>query len=279
MKNFLLLIIVCNVTVFNSIQSQELNRIWATEAILEVPESVLYSAIHNCLFVSNIAGDPSDKDGKGMISVMDITGKVNDLHWVTGLSAPKGMAADSMYLYVSDINELVVIDIELKQIHNRIKREDAQFLNDVAVNSHGDVFVSDSNGKRIYKLKGGVLKVWLEGEMLVGVNGLFCEGDDIIVGTSSSILKVSMVDQSYEELFSETKDIDGIESDGEGGYYFSSWKGLLYHAVPGQQPVLLMDTTGESINCADIGYEPESKLIFVPTFFDNRVVAYRWGKL
>lgn len=279
MKNFLLLIIVCNVTVFNSIQSQELNRIWATEAILEVPESVLYSAIHNCLFVSNIAGDPSDKDGKGMISVMDITGKVNDLHWVTGLSAPKGMAADSMFLYVSDINELVVIDIELKQIHNRIKREDAQFLNDVAVNSHGDVFVSDSNGKRIYKLKGGALKVWLEGDMLAGVNGLFCEGDDIIVGTSSSILKVSMVDQSYEELFSETTDIDGIESDGEGGYYFSSWKGLLYHAVPGQQPVLLMDTTGESINCADIGYEPESKLIFVPTFFDNRVVAYRWGKL
>ena len=279
MKNFLLLIIVCNVTVFNSIQSQELNRVWATEAILEVPESVLYSAIHNCLFVSNIAGDPSDKDGKGMISVMDVTGKVKDLNWVTGLSAPKGMATDSMYLYVSDINELVVIDIQLKQIHNRIKREDAQFLNDVAVNSHGDVFVSDSNGNRIYKLKEGALKIWLEGEMFGGVNGLFCEGDDMIVGTSTAILKVSMVDQSIEVLFADASEVDGIESDGEGGYYFSSWKGLLYHAVLDQKPVLLMDTSGESINCADIGYDPISKLIFVPTFFDNRVVAYRWGKL
>jgi len=279
MKDFLLLIIVCNVTVFNSIQSQELNRIWATEATMEVPESVLFSSVHHCLFVSNVSGDPSEKDGKGMISILDVTGNVKDLHWVTGLSAPKGMAADSTYLYVSDINELVVIDIKLKQINNRIKREDAKFLNDVAINSHGDVFISDSGTGRIFKLKQGGLKVWLEGEMLGGVNGLFCEGDDLLVGTSNQILKVSMVDQSFEVLFDETVDIDGIESDGEGGYYFSSWKGLLYHAVPGQKPVLLMDTSGENINCADIGFDPMSKLIFVPTFFDNRVVAYRWGKL
>ena len=261
------------------IQGQELNRIWASEPTFDVPESVLYSPIHDCLFVSNVSGKPSEKDGKGMISVLSTSGEIRELNWVSGISAPKGMAVDSMYLYVSDINELVVIDIELKQIHNRIKKDDAKFLNDVSISTKGEVFISDMGMNQILKLKEGALVVWLEGDMLAGVNGLYCEGDDLIVGTANQILKVSMVDKSYETLIEEATNVDGIEADGEGGYYFSSWKGLLYHGVPGETPVLLLDTSGESINCADIGYQADSKLIFVPTFFDNRVVAYRWGKL
>ncbi|MCU4163575.1 hypothetical protein [Carboxylicivirga caseinilyticus] len=279
MKKFLPLIIISVFVISNGVRAQELNRIWSSEAILDVPESVLYSPVHQCLFVSNVSGKPSEKDGQGMVSVLDVDGNIKELNWVSGLSAPKGMAADSTYLYVSDINELVIIDIRLKQIHDRIKKEDAKFLNDVAINSHGDVFVSDMTANRILKLKDGILKVWLEGPMLNSVNGLFCEGDDIIVGTASQILKVSMVDQSFEVLFDETTAVDGIESDGNGGYYFSSWKGLLYHAIPGEVPVLLMDTSEDEINCADIGYDPTTKIIFIPTFFDNRVVAYRWGKL
>nr|WP_321408326.1 hypothetical protein [uncultured Carboxylicivirga sp.] len=279
MKYFLPLIIISVFVISDGVCAQELNRIWSSEAILDVPESVLYSPVHQCLFVSNVSGKPSEKDGQGMVSVLDVDGNIKELNWVSGLSAPKGMAADSTYLYVSDINELVIIDIRLKQIHDRIKKDDAKFLNDVAINNHGDVFVSDMTSNRILKLKDGMLKIWLEGPMLNSVNGLFCEGDDMIVGTADQILKVSMVDQSYEVLFDETVAVDGIESDGNSGYYFSSWKGLLYHANPGEAPVLLMDTSEDEINCADIGYDPISKIIYVPTFFDNRVVAYRWGKL
>ena len=40
----------------------------------------------------------------------------------------------------------------------------------------------------------------------------------------------------------------------------------------------LLDTRDEKINNADIAYNKESKMLFVPTFFDNRVVAYKLVK-
>nr|WP_321450764.1 hypothetical protein [uncultured Carboxylicivirga sp.] len=279
MKKFLPLIIIVLLWLSDQLKAQELNRIWSSESTLQVPESVLFSAYHNCLFVSNIVGNPADKDGVGVISILNQDGSIKELNWVTGLSAPKGMAVDSMYLYVSDIDELVVIDIKLQQIHNRIRRDGARFLNDVTINKKGSVFVSDTQTGRIYKLKDNSLNVWLEGPMLKGVNGLYCHNDDLIVGTENCILKVSMVDQSFEVLIENTTPVDGLVGDDNGGYYFSTWDGLLYHAVPDNTPVLLLDTSSENVNCADIGYDPTSRLIFVPTFFDNRVVAYRWGKL
>lgn len=257
--------------------AQELNRIWASDASLKVPESVLYSKQYRCLFVSNIIGMPTDKDGEGCISMLDINGELLNEDWLCGLNAPKGMAIDSGYLYVADIDELVIVDVELRQIHNRIKKEDAQFLNDVAISKQGDVFVSDMQRNQICKLKGEQLEVWIEGDDFNKVNGLFCEGDDLIVGTATCILKVSMVDQSIMVLVPETASVDGLMADGHGGYYFSSWPGQLYHVVPGQRPILLLDTSEEKINCADIGYDQETRLVFVPTFFDNRVIAYRWG--
>ncbi len=260
-----------------SLLSQDLKRIWASEPILKVPESVLYSKIHNCLFVSNVFGKPTDKDDEGSISILSVSGEIKEIDWLNGFNAPKGMAIDSSFLYVADIDELVIVDVELKQINNRIKKEGAKFLNDVSINNKGDVFVSDMMTNQILKLKDGVLEVWAEGEDYNRVNGLYCEGDDLIVGTAERILKVSMVDKSVMVLIPETVPVDGLMADGNGGYYFSSWQGKLFHVIPGQVPNLLLNTSEDKINCADIGYDKESRLIFVPTFFDNRVVAYRWG--
>ena len=37
----------------------------------------------------------------------------------------------------------------------------------------------------------------------------------------------------------------------------------------------LLDTKDQKINAADIGYIESQELLLVPTFFDNRVVAYK----
>ncbi len=258
-------------------QSQELVRVWLSDGEFDVPESVLCSSVHQCLFVSNISGNPSENDGKGFISKLDWSGKVLDLKWVEGLSAPKGMAVDSKYLYVSDIDELVVIDIKLQQIHNRIKKEDAKFLNDVAISADGQVFVSDMGRNQILKLQDDKLEVWMEGEILDRVNGLYCDGKNLIAGTFERLLKISMDDQNVEVILEGTPSIDGVEADGKGGYYYSSWDGLLFHVNPGEKAIMLLNTTEEEINCADIGYNKQNQNIYVPTFFNNRVVAYKWG--
>jgi hypothetical protein len=40
------------------------------------------------------------------------------------------------------------------------------------------------------------------------------------------------------------------------------------------QKIKLLDTKNEGINAADIGYDRENKILYVPTFWKNNVVAY-----
>jgi hypothetical protein len=65
--------------------------------------------------------------------------------WVTGLDAPKGMAQYGNTLYVADVDRLVAVDTASGEITGTWAAEDAQFLNDVAVDKSGRVFVSNGS--------------------------------------------------------------------------------------------------------------------------------------
>jgi len=58
-------------------------------------------------------------------------------------------------------------------------------------------------------------------------------------------------------------------------YLVSCWNGIVYYVVAGAQKIILFDTRAEKINSADIGYDAKNKIIYVPTFLKNSVVAYQ----
>ena len=61
--------------------------------------------------MSQIDGNPAEKDGKGRISKLGLDGTVVTADWVTGLNAPKGLRSFGGTLWVSDIDEVIGIDI------------------------------------------------------------------------------------------------------------------------------------------------------------------------
>jgi hypothetical protein len=69
--------------------------------------------------------------------------------------------------------------------------------------------------------------------------------------------------------------IDGVQSDGKGNYFISDWKGKTSFVTSSGQVIVLMDTTDQKINSADIEYIESKKMLLIPTFFDNRVMAYQ----
>jgi hypothetical protein len=69
--------------------------------------------------------------------------------------------------------------------------------------------------------------------------------------------------------------IDGLKSDGKGNYITSNWKGRTALITAEGKTIVLMDTTAAGINAADLEYLADRKLLLIPTFFDNRVVAYK----
>jgi len=125
------------------LSAQSFDQAWETERLLKTPESVLYDAGRNQIYVSNINGKPKDKDTNGFISVLDTSGKISKLKWLTGLHAPKGMAQNDSLLFVTDIDRIVVVDINQAKIVKMVDVPGAGFLNDLVMLPAGDVIVSD----------------------------------------------------------------------------------------------------------------------------------------
>ena len=109
MKNFILLLLI-GATLTSKAQMHQLEKIWQTDTIVAVPESVLPDMKKNILYISLIDGGGWVADGKGGVGKLSADGKKYDSTWITGLSAPKGMGIVGNYLYVADMSDVVVIE-------------------------------------------------------------------------------------------------------------------------------------------------------------------------
>ncbi len=267
------LALVIVVFVSASAQKATVQKLWTTDTILKVPESVLVDDKENCIWVSNIDGASNGKDGKGSISKLSKTGTPINLEWITGLNAPKGMAKFKQELYVADLTELVVIDIKKATIIKRVPIEGSVFLNDVTVNNKGAVFVSDSRTGKVHRYENNTTTI--EVENLQGPNGLLSIEDHLLILDRGSLLSVTPGGAISKIMDGMDPSTDGIERVAPNQYLVSCWNGIVYYVVAGAQKITLFDTRSEKINSADIGYDAKKKIIYVPTFFKNNVVAYQ----
>ncbi|MGM0530750.1 MAG: hypothetical protein ACQER7_05305 [Bacteroidota bacterium] len=255
-------------------EKPELVSKWSTDRVMKTPESVCYDAGNNVLYVSNIQGESNEKDGEGFISRVAPDGEVLDLKWVTGIDAPKGMGVYEGNLYVTNIDEIVEIDIAAGEIANRYPCEDAQFANDIAINEEGAVFASDMQGNRIYRLKNGSAENWVESDKLQSPNGLFTKQEHLLIGMDGAVLRADYETGELEEFILNTGGIDGLEEVGDGYYIKSDWAGHVHLLHPDEEKLLLLNTADDDINAADFEYVPGKNMLYIPTFNDNRVMAY-----
>lgn len=251
----------------------KLTRIWETDSVLKVPESVLYDGKQSILYVSNIDGDSGAKDGKGSIGKVGLDGKVIQAEWVTGLHAPKGMALYKGNLYVADVDAVAVIDTRTGVISKRIPVEGAVFLNDLSIDKKGNIYVSDSRASKVHKIQKGVPSLFLEN--LKGPNGVLVQGKDVYVLNSGEVLKVGKDKKTVKVAEGLESRTDGIENVQGKDFIVSCWSGVVYYVKADGTSEQLLDTRDQKINSADIGYDRKNRIVYVPTFFRNTVVAYQ----
>lgn len=256
-----------------SAQAQHsLEQKWETEATLKTPESVLFDGTNKVLYVANIDGEGGAKDGKGSIGKVGLDGKVIATDWVSGLQAPKGMALVKNTLWVADIDEMVAIDIKEGKITQQVKIEGAVFLNDVAADSKGNVYVTDSHQKRLWKLENGKPSLVLEN--LKGPNGVLVHKGDVHILDQGTLYKVGKDKQLQKLADGMDGSTDGLENVKGNEFIVSCWTGVIYYVNADGSTQVLLDTREQKINSADIGYDAKTKMVYVPTFFQNKIVAY-----
>jgi sugar lactone lactonase YvrE len=260
-------------------------ELWTVSEGIQTPESTYVDPASGDIYVSNVEGMPAEKDGKGHISKISSDGKTVNAMWVTGLNAPKGLRSYQGTLWVTDIDEIVGIDMATAKVKSKTKINGAQFLNDTAVGSDGTVYVSDMAGNKIIALKGGKTSVVAEGEDLEYPNGLLVEGDSLVVGgwgkprpdftteVPGRLFKWDLKTKKKTLITPEpTANIDGLESDGKGGYIATDYlAGKVLH-ITADGKVTTLTTFMPST--ADIAFIPAENRLIVPHMNENKIVAY-----
>ena len=294
-----------SINLYNNNQAQaqkqvelaKINKLWETANDLKNPESVAYSPKLNVLFVSNVNGKPTEKDQNGFISkVSPANGSIIELNWVTGLNAPKGIALsnNNNRLFVSDLTDVVEIDINTGKIIKRFNAPGSAFLNDVVSDKQGNIYVSDTITNTIYKLDGNnitsTLQPWIQSAQLNGPNGLHVDEskNKLIVASLGKFSKpgagIEVVDLKNKTITPLGKEgttspfggLDGIESDptGERYYVTDNPAGKLYLVNAdgtGYGTLIDLHTQG----AADIGFIPSQSTVIIPLMKDNKLAAYK----
>ncbi len=251
----------------------QLAQLWETDTVFKIPESVLYDSVEKVLYVSNIDGtDTWANDGKGAISKMGADGKNIVVDWVDSLNAPKGMGIYNGKLYAADPKDLVVIDIKSGTIEKRIAIPGAVGLNDISIDKDGVVYLSDSEGKKIYKVVNDSAQVILD--KLDQPNGVLVYDNNFYLLNAGAFYKMN-ADRSLAKLAEGMEGgTDGVEHVSGMDFIISTWDGVVYYVYADGKKEKLLDTRSKGIKSADIGYDGTRKIVYVPTFFRNSVVAY-----
>jgi DNA-binding beta-propeller fold protein YncE len=256
-----------------------LTKEWETPQELSNPESVAYDSVRKCLYVSNYdPANPSGAEGKQAVSKLSLDGKIENLTWVSGLANPTGLVVVKDKLYAVERRSIAEIDIPGRKILAHYPIPGAGLPNDIAAAPDGSLYVTDSMRATIFKWTAGKVEEWLRDPRIARPNGIIVDGPNLIVGVNIGG-RLKSIDLQTKEIKTianlGTGTIDGLEKVGTGIYLVSHNEGRLFRVAASGGVAKLLDLSVIAQNIADFTYADGR--VFMPTFSDNRVLAYKLG--
>lgn len=261
-----------------------------TEGIAH-PESAVYSSEYKAIFVSNVAsGNPVETKRVGNIGKYSSEGKLIVSPWIKNLKAPKGMVVIGKHLYVSDVDEVVKIDIEKERVVKTIPVKGAKFLNDLDADKSGNVYISDMMTDTIHILSNDKIKVWVKNSLLRSPIGLLVDENenllmvswgnpidpkDFTTKNSGALSYLPLADKVVErsEKSYIRGNLDGITKDAAGNLWVSDWmNGDVYRI---QKDGATEKMYNFSQGCADISFSKDLNLLLVPQMNESKVLAVK----
>jgi sugar lactone lactonase YvrE len=251
---------------------------------LATPESFIVDPETGAYFISNINGNPTDKDGNGFITKLGPDGKVAALKFIASspaapLHAPKGLAIAGKTLFVADIDHVRGYDKHSgKPVHDvDFTPLKAQFLNDLACDAQGAVYVSDTFADFIAKFSAADPKpaIVAQGEKLGNPNGLCVHPKTgrllVVTWGTGQVLELGSDGALKPAVAGTFKNLDGIDFDAEGNLYFSSFTDCKVYKVGADgKAAVFYEEPGTP---ADISIDRKKGLLLIPVFKGNAAKA------
>jgi len=264
----------------------QLEKIWETPQKFKTPESVTYDEKRKIFYVSNFdIGNRGFRKLSGFISKVGIDGKIIDLHWADSLKAPCGIGISEDFLFTVERGCLTKIDITSGEIIKRYPVESSEFLNDLVVTENGVVYFTDTKSSQpekscIYKLENEKIVKWIDNIEVNRANGLTLDGDNLLLGSSGDglVKSINIKTGIVKNIISVGAGvIDGIKTSG-ADYLISLWEGKIYKLDKNGELIEIFNRGDLKINTADFEFFEDENLLIIPTFLENKLVAFKLKK-
>lgn len=294
MQSHFLKLIILLAMIVNAKQSMAdvLKPLWEVSGF-KMPESVVFDEQQKRFYVSNVNQSPMSRDSNGSIAWISEDGSQSDTDWVTGLHSPKGLALQYPYLYVADVKELVVINVDTGVVSKRYESNDSVVLNGIAVTPDNQVFVSDWVGNAIYKLSEDNLSLWLKSTDLESPNGLYIRDGFLYVASWGNYIQADFSTEAtggLKRISLDSKEIemlsDGVQWMNLDGIHTAKNSEAWFATDFMSGELLKLNGNGQIIarhelekTAADFYYNPQHNLLVVPYLMGQKVVAYQFKEL
>lgn len=257
-----------------SFDNPALEKIWETDTVLRDLESAIYDEENDVIYVTSINGHWLEPNGLGYLSKVDRNGNVIEEKWIEGLDGPTGTAIYDGKLFVADFNKVVEIDIASAKMVKHHVIEGTERINDLTVSNEGTIYGTGTKSGKLFALKNGQVEIIQES--LDWPNGALFEKGSILVGLGDkSIQRIDLKNKKRTTLAKGISNPDGIVAIGNGDYLISSWEGKIHYVREDGETKLLLDSSKEGINAADICFIPSKRMVLVPAMLKHRLIAYR----
>ena len=241
--------------------------------LLNIPESVVYDSVYQRYLVSNC--------GDGNIIQIDSSGQQD--YFNTELTVSVGMHIEGDILFVSsdegDYSGIVGFLLSTGEMIFYVNIAEKQLLNDITSDLAGNLYVTDSDANRIYKVRiNDMTYTTFVNSGLGWPNGIMYDvpNDRLLVLScglpNRPILAVNMQDSTVSTVVNTNKNAnDGITADNNGNTYFASWStGKVYRYDESFTNPPEIVSSGHS-GPADIFFEKQSNILAVPNTNSNSV--------
>ncbi len=237
---------------------------------LKTPESVL-QAKDGSIYISEIV--EFGKDGDGQISKVDKKGNVTV--FAKGMDDPKGLAMIGDKLYVADKNRVLEVSKDgTWQVYGAQMAFPSTpvFLNDIATDKLGNLYVSDSgdlkSGGQIFKIAKGGAPITVIADSknpdILAPNGLLFEGRNNLLSVdfeSGILYRVNLSTGATSKMAEGFGGGDGLVKTKAGKIIISDWKAGKINELVAGKARLMKDGYKAA---ADIAITNDGKYLMVP---------------
>lgn len=214
------------------------------------------------------------------VTKFNLKGEVLDRKAVPNLTAPTGLCIFNDNLYIVERFGIVKFDLRNNRESTRYRIKTTNFLNDVAIDPDGNIYVTVSDTDIIYRIKDSKVEKWFESMEIMNPNGIMCEGDKIIIGVCSdnTLKSVAIANKELKTVAVAGKGIeviDGLKKYGDD-YLISHYKGTILRIRSDGRVTKVLDTSKKGIYCADFEFIEDRLLFIIPSLKNNLVSVYKY---